>query len=105
MADAKETWLMRLLEGTLKEADDVLRMVAEDVLRKSFWGILLATLVAHGRTTPKAKHITNARLLEVLMELALPPPLRTPMAAAPFSITESTAFKMLPDVEAISSPT
>lgn len=36
MADAKEIWLMRLLEGTLKEVDNVLRMVAEDVLRKSF---------------------------------------------------------------------
>jgi len=100
---ANDTWLIRAA-GVLNDVDSVLRKagIAEAVRRRS---VLVCKspviLLAHGLTIPKARHITKARLLDVL-EFALPELLRTRIAAGPSS---TTASRVSPDVVATSSPT
>ena len=98
--EAMETWVDKFpLTVKLEEAD--LRRLVDVVLRKSpFW---IPPITFFG-IIPRAKHMTSARLLEVLVA-DLPDNLRTRMLAAPASISESTASRNSPDMVATSSLT
>jgi hypothetical protein len=97
MVVANDTWLTRL-EGALNDVDVVRRKagIAEAVRRRSRLLVAalctVSTLLAHGLTIPSARHITNARRLEVF-EFALPPLLRTRIAGAgPASVASEVSL-------------
>jgi hypothetical protein len=87
--DAIETWLERFPLTVKLEDADLLRL--EDAVRRMLpVPIPPATLLAQGLTMPRAKHITKARLLEVLVA-DFPEDLLTRMVEAGSSTTDSTA--------------
>lgn len=98
--EAMETWVDKFpLTVKLEEAD--LQRLVDVVLRKSpFW---IPPVTFFG-TIPRAKHMTSARLLKVLVA-DLPDDLRTRMLTAPASIPESIGSRNSPDVVATSSLT